>query len=132
MLTIAALRPYPPAPPPPGSDAAGALGGADVDKDHGPREGLPDLMDLPVVLQERAEPHLRPVVQVPGRVAEVAQVGAAGHVEHAPERLAWHGYEQPAAGDARHLREGLIGLRHVLEHLDGAGHVELAVGEREV
>ena len=32
----------------------------------------------------------------PGRVAEVAQVGAAGHVQPAPQRLARHRDEQPA------------------------------------
>src|SRR3954470_9867855 len=86
MLTTAALRPYPAGPPSPLAGSGRALGGADGDKDHGPREGLPALLHLPVVLQQGAEPHVRPVVHVPWRVAEVAEVRAPRHVEHAPER----------------------------------------------
>ena len=31
--------------------------------------------------EQRVEAHLRPVVQVSGRVSEVAQIGAAGDIE---------------------------------------------------
>src|ERR671916_3238545 len=50
---------------------------------HRPRERRARLHDLAVPGQELHERPLRPVVQVPGRVAQVAQVGAAGHVERA-------------------------------------------------
>ena len=44
-----------------------------------------------------------PVVEVPGGVAEVLQVGAAGHVQPAPQRLARHAEHQRTRCDARHL-----------------------------
>ena len=48
--------------------------------------------------EQRHEAALGPVVQVAGRVAEVPQVGAAGHVQPAPERLARDGDEQGPRG----------------------------------
>jgi hypothetical protein len=72
------------------------------------------------------------VVEVPGRVAEVLQVRAPGHVERAPQRLARDRDEQPAPRHAGHLLDRVHGVGHVLEHLDRAGHVELAVSERQV
>ena len=67
----------------------------------------------------------------PGVLPSCAQVGAARHVEPAPERLARHRHEQPAARHARHLGQRGLGLGHVLEHLDRGGQVELVVGERQ-
>ena len=42
---------------------------------------------------------------MPGRVAELAPVGAARHVERAPQRLVRHGHEQVAPRAAGHLGE---------------------------
>src|SRR5918999_390046 len=61
---------------------------------HRPRERRARLDDLAVPGQQLHERPLRPVVHVAGRVAEVAQVRAAGHVQRAPQRLARHGDEQ--------------------------------------
>src|SRR4051812_42072813 len=98
---------------------------------HGPRKRRPDLLDLPVLREQRPEADLRPVVHVAGRVAERPPVRAPRHVHNAPDRLARPRPEQPARGDAGHLRERLLGLGNVLQHLDGRRHVELVVGERE-
>ena len=62
----------------------------------------------------------------------LAHVGAAHEVERAPQRLARDAHEQVALGHARHLRHGVLGIGHVLEHLDRRGEVELVVGEGEV
>ena len=63
---------------------------------------------------------------MPGRVAEVAQVRAAGHVQRAPERLARHGDEHvPAFATRDHLGERSPRVGHVLQHLERAGDVEL-------
>ena len=43
-----------------------------------------------------------------------------------------HRHEQVALGAARHLGERVLGVGHVLEHLDRAGQVELVGGERQV
>ena len=94
-------------------------------------KGERGLLHPAVARQQRDEPALGPVVHVAGRVAEVAPVGAARHVQPAPERLARDRDEQVAARHARHLRQRRLRLRHVLQHLDGGGEVELAVGERE-
>ena len=48
------------------------------------------------------------------------------------KRLTGHGHQQVPRGAARHLGDGVARVGHVLEHLDGGGHVELVVGEREV
>ena len=78
------------------------------------------------------EAALGPVVHVPGRVAEILHVRAARHVEPAPERLARDRDQQvAAAGAARHLRHRVLGVGHVLEHLDRRRERELAVRERE-
>src|SRR5688500_20070147 len=50
---------------------------------HRPRERRARLDDLAVRGQQLHERPLRPVVQVAGRVAEVAQVRATGHVQRA-------------------------------------------------
>ena len=83
-------------------------------------------------LEQRDERALGPVVDVPGGVAEVLDVGAARDVEPAPQRLARHRDEQPALGHARHLRDRVRGVGDVLEHLDRGRDVELVVGERQV
>src|SRR5687767_4757728 len=93
------------------------------DKQHGPGEGGARLLHRAEARQQRDEPALGPVVHVAGRVAEVAPVGAAGHVEAAPERLAGDRHQQVPARDARHLRHGRLGIRHVLQHLDGGREV---------
>src|SRR4051812_46396799 len=103
----------------------------DTDQEHGPRERGADLLYRAVLREQRLEAHLRPVVHVAGRIAERLPVRAARHVDHAPDRLARHGHEQPALGDARHLVQRLLGLGHVLEHLDRRCHVELVVLEAE-
>jgi hypothetical protein len=72
------------------------------------------------------------VVQVPGRVAQVLDVRAAGHVQAAPQRLARHGDEQVLGGHAGHLGDRVRRVGHVLEHLDRRGELELVVGERHV
>ena len=41
--------------------------------------------------------------------------GVAGHVEPAPEPLARHGDRRVPGGDARHLRDGVLRVGHVLE-----------------
>ena len=64
------------------------------DKQHGPGEGRAGLLDRAVAREQRHEPALGPVVHVSGRVAEVAPVRAARHVEPAPERLARHRDQQ--------------------------------------
>ena len=66
----------------------------------------------------------------PGVLPRSLQVGAAGHVEPAPQRLARHRDEQPALGHARHLGHRVRRVGHVLEHLDRGRDVELVVGER--
>ncbi len=66
----------------------------------------------------------------PGRVAQLPQIGAAGHVEHAPQRLVGDGDEQVAAGDPGHLGQHALGVGHVLEHLGRGDEIELVVGER--
>ena len=37
-----------------------------------------------------------------------------------------------ALGAARHLRERMLGIGDVLEHLDRTRHIELVLGERQV
>ena len=59
---------------------------------------------------ERADEPAGPVVEVPGRVAELSQVGAAGDVERSPQRLVGHRHEQPALGDPRHLGDRRLGI----------------------
>src|SRR5829696_9517313 len=99
--STAAPRPYwPPdeVPPARGRESAGGAAAAppsaDADKQHRPREGRACLLDLPVAREQRHERALRPVVDVPGRVAEVAHVGAARDVQSTPDRFARHGDEQ--------------------------------------
>src|SRR3954470_16329567 len=105
---IRAPRAYPSAaagaaaPEGPAGGGAGETGAVEealatqADQEHGPRERRARLDDLAVALEQRDERALGPVVQVPGRVAEVAQVRAAGHVQRPPHRLARHRHEQPA------------------------------------
>src|SRR3954447_16023740 len=107
------------------------LAGVNAHEEHRPREWRPHFLHRPVLREQRLEADLRPVVDVAGRVAERLPVRAAGHVDHPPDRLARDGDEQVALGHARHLRERLLRLGHVLEHLDGGQHVELAVAEGE-
>src|SRR5436305_14202748 len=89
--STAAPRPYP-------FDVASCLASANAHEQHGPREGRAGLLDRPVAPQQLGEASLRPVVQVAGRVARRAPVGAAGHVEPAPARLAGDRHELPAPG----------------------------------
>src|SRR3954453_21109891 len=112
-------------------ELAPLAGFVDTDEQHGPWERRADLLHGAVLREQRLEAHLRPVVHVAGRVAERLPVRAARHVHHPPDRLARHRHEQAALGHARHLGEGLLGLRDVLEHLDRRGHVALAVAEAE-
>jgi hypothetical protein len=72
------------------------------------------------------------VVHVPGGVAEVLPVRAAGHVQPAPQRLARHRDEQRALGHAGHLGHRVLGVGDMLEDLDGRRGVELAIGEGQV
>src|SRR3954452_5424049 len=116
-LRMRAPRPYPEPPP------------LEADKQHGPRERGASLHDRPVARQQRDEAPLGPVVQVPGRVAEVLPVRPARHVQPAPQRLARDRDEQVPRGHARHLGDGVRGVGHVLEHLDRRRDVELAVAE---
>src|SRR5919108_5972306 len=87
-----------------------------ADEQHRPGERRPRLHDLSVARQQRDERALGPVVHVPGRVAEVLPVRAAGHVQRAPQRFARHRHEQPALGHAGHLGDRVLGVGHVLEH----------------
>src|SRR4051812_45053455 len=103
----------------------------DPDKQHGPGEGRASLLDRAVAREQRHEPALGPVVHVSGRVAEAAPVGAARHVEPAPQRLARNRDEQMPARHARHLRQRGLRLGDVLEHLDRRCKVELVVRERQ-
>src|SRR3954467_9420013 len=112
-------------------DDLAALALVNLHEEHRPGKRGPDLLHGAVLREQRLEAHLRPVVHVAGRVAERLPVRAARHVHHPPDRLPRHRHEQPALGHARHLGEGLLGLRDVLEHLDRGGHVELAVLEAE-
>ena len=73
----------------------------------------------------------RPVVQVAGRVAERAHVGAARDVQRAPQRLARHGHDDGAARDAGRLGERAARVGDELQHLDEADEVERVVGERQ-
>src|SRR5919108_799771 len=73
--------------PPSAAAGAVAVSATQPDEQHGPRERRARLDDLAVAAEQRDERALGPVVQVPGRVAEVAQVRAARHVERAPQRL---------------------------------------------
>src|SRR5215213_8194777 len=57
---------------------------SDPDKHHGPGERRARLLDRPVARQQRHEAPLRPVVHVPGGVAQPAHVGPARDVEAAP------------------------------------------------
>ena len=69
----------------------------------------------------------------PGVFPRSRTVGAARHVQPPPQRLARHRHEQvPAARHARHLGHRVLGVGHVLEHLDRGGEVELALLERQV
>src|SRR5688500_6963698 len=104
----------------------------DTHEQHRPGERRPCLHDLTVPGQELHEAALGPVVQVTRGVPEVLPVRAAGHVEAAPQRLARHRDEQVPARHARHLGDGVLRVRDVLEHLDRAGDVELVVAERQV
>src|SRR3954463_13203299 len=108
----------------PGGPAGGGAGetgaveealATQADQEHGPRERRARLDDLAVALEQRDERALGPVVEGAGGVAEVAQVGAARHVERAPQRLARDGHEQPSRRDPCHLRDRVLGVRHVLE-----------------
>src|SRR3954471_15765687 len=101
-------------------------------EEHRPRERRARLDDLAVAREQRHERALRPVVEVAGRVAEVAQVRAAGHVQRTPQRRARDRHEQPPRRHARHLGKRVLGVGHVLENLDRGRDLELAVRERQV
>ena len=105
-------------------------GDVTANEQHRPRERRARLDDLAVAAEQLHERALGPVVQVPGGVPEVLQVGAAGHVQPAPQRLARDADQQVPGGDAGHLGDRVLGVGHVLEHLDRRRDVELAVGER--
>src|SRR3954454_12191534 len=66
------------------------LAAVDTDQEHGPGERRAHLLHRPVLREQRLEADLRPVVHVPGRVAERLPVRAARHVHHPPDRLARH------------------------------------------
>src|SRR3954471_2905416 len=67
--------------------AAAMLRRRQADEQHGPRERRARLDDLAVLREQAHEGPLGPVVQVPRGVPEIAEVGTAGHVEPAPQRL---------------------------------------------
>src|SRR5918998_3613045 len=97
--STAAPRPYrPPLPslaaaaaslprPRSGAPAVADSPSVDADKQHRPREGRARLLDPSVTREQRDERPLRPVIDVPGGVAEVAHVRAAGDIEGPPERF---------------------------------------------
>src|SRR3954454_9476914 len=70
------------------AEGCASVWSAEAAKHHRPRERRADLLDCPVAREHRDEAPLRPVVDVAWRVAEVLQVGAARHVQPAPQRLA--------------------------------------------
>src|SRR5688572_16682809 len=91
------------------------------DKDHRPGERRPDRRDLTVAVGEVEEGRPGPVVHVARRVAPLAHVRAAQHVQHSPEWLARNRDQHVPARNADHLGERVLGVRDVLEDLD-RGH----------
>src|ERR1039458_3505724 len=83
--------------------------GLEPDKQHRPRERRAHLGNLAVAPQQLHERPPGPVVQMPGCVAELRPVRAAGHVQHPPQRLARDRHEQVALSAARHLAQRVLG-----------------------
>src|ERR687886_1608818 len=101
------------------------------DEQHGPGQRRAVLDDVAMARRQGRERAPRPVVHVPRCVAERAHVRAAGQVQRPPQRLPGRRDEHPAPRDPRHLGQRALRVGHVLEHLDRARRVELAVGERQ-
>src|SRR5215211_4309274 len=84
---------------------------------HRPGQGAQHLDYLEASGEKPHESSPRPVIEMPGRVTEVADVREARQVECPPQRLAWHARDQPGAGEAREHVERALGVLQVLEHL---------------
>src|SRR5215207_4795572 len=84
---------------------------------HRPGQGAQHLDYLEASGEKPHESSPRPVIEMPGRVTEVADVREARQVECPPQRLAWHARDQPGAGEAREHVERALGVLHVLEYL---------------
>src|SRR5215211_2511364 len=84
---------------------------------HRPGERGADIDHLEATLEQADERPARPVIEVPGCVAEVPQVLQAGHVEGPPQRLPWDADDRPWVRKARHDRERGMRVCEVLHHL---------------
>src|SRR5690348_326906 len=73
----------------------------------------------------------RPMLNVTGGVAEMAQVLAARHVRHAPDRLVRHAEQDAVPAHAGELGEREIGALDVLEDLAAEHEIEAAGREGE-
>src|SRR5438309_4765992 len=93
---------------------AGAGETLEADKQHRPGERRAHVRHLAVAREQPHERAPRPVVEMARRVAQRGPVRPAGHVQHPPQRLARHGHEQVTLRAASHLRERVLGVRHVL------------------
>src|SRR5215217_2454931 len=72
---------------------------------HRPGKGAHHLDYLEAAGEKPHELAVRPVVEMAGGIAEVADVGEPSQVEHPPERLARHAGDQPGSGEAgEHLQ----------------------------
>ena len=99
---------------------------------HRPRQRTGDLGHVPALRDETGEPPPAPVVDVAGRVPEIAEVATADHVAHPPDRLERHRGDERVGADADEFGERPIRIGEVLEHLDREDEVERRVGERQL
>ena len=101
----------------PVASARGAT--ADTHEQHRPRERRACLDDLAVPGQQLHEAALGPVVQV-ARACCPRSFQYAPRAMFSPRHSGSRGTrdEQVPDGDARHLGDGVLGIGHVLEHLD--------------